>query len=397
LPDQHGRPRGVVGLGADEGDVDRLLLAELLRIGEMERAHRHGEFRDLLGVGHAEPVAAHSLHMFWPGIEKNHFLARLHHMRAGIAADGAGSDDRDLLAHTSLPVSLGLAAQVGINGDRCKDAPRLDGMSMRRCYVMRWIRFERNGGESYGIVDGDAVQPVNGSPFWRWEKAGARVRLAEVKLLPPVVPRTFYACGLNYVGHLKGASTATGTAFKVPTAPDIGYRANNALIAHGEPIVIPRDAGEKVQYEGELVAVIGTQAKHLTEANALSCVFGYTIGNDVSERTWQGNDRTLWRAKNTDTFKPMGPWIETEVDLEKLVTIVRVNGREMIRFPTNHMLFGIATYLAAMSRYLTLYPGDVVWMGTDGDPSNIKHGDVVEVEISGIGVLRNPVADEKVG
>jgi 2-keto-4-pentenoate hydratase/2-oxohepta-3-ene-1,7-dioic acid hydratase in catechol pathway len=90
----------------------------------------------------------------------------------------------------------------------------------------------------------------------------------------------------------------------------------------------------------------------------------------------------------------MGPWIETDVDLDKLVTIVRVNGREMIRFPTNHMLFGIATYLSAMSRYLTLYPGDVVWMGTDGEPSNIKHGDVVEVEISGVGVLRNPVIRE---
>ena len=259
---------------------------------------------------------------------------------------------------------------------------------------MRWIRFERNGGESFGILEGEVVQPVGGSPFGRWEKAGVRVPLASIKLLPPVMPRTFYACGLNYVGHLKGASTATGTTFKAPTAPDIGYRANNALIAHDEPIVIPRDAGEKVQYEGELVVVIGKHAKHLTEANALSCVFGYTIGNDVSERSWQGNDRTLWRAKNTDTFKPMGPWIETDVDLDKLVTIVRVNGREMIRFSTNHMLFGIATYLSAMSRYLTLYPGDVVWMGTDGEPSNIKHGDVVEVEISGVGVLRNPVIRE---
>ena len=259
---------------------------------------------------------------------------------------------------------------------------------------MRWIRFERNGSEGFGILEGEAVQPVSGSPFARWEKAGASFPLAAVKLLPPVMPRTFYACGLNYVGHLKEVATATGSALKAPTAPDIGYRATNALIAHGEPIVIPRDAGEKVQYEGELVVVIGKQAKHLTESDALSCVFGYSIGNDVSERTWQGKDRTFWRAKNTDTFKPMGPWIETDVDLEKLTTIVRVNGREMIRFPTNHMLFGIATYLSAMTRYLTLYPGDVVWMGTDGDPANIKHGDMVEVEITGIGVLRNPVIRE---
>ena len=149
-----------------------------------------------------------------------------------------------------------------------------------------------------------------------------------------------------------------------------------------------------MQYEGELVAVIGTKAKHLSERDALSCVLGYTIGNDVSERTWQATDRTLWRAKNTDTFKPMGPWIETSVDLDKLETIVRVNGTITTRFPTNDMLFGVATYIAAMTRYLTLYPGDVIWMGTDGASPNLKAGDTVEVEISGIGTLRNPFVAE---
>ena len=102
----------------------------------------------------------------------------------------------------------------------------------------------------------------------------------------------------------------------LPTHADAGYRANNALIAHGEFIVIPKDATEQVQYEGELVAVIGRRCRHLTPDTALSAVLGYTIGNDVSERTWQKSDRTLWRAKNTDTFKPMGPWIETNVKLD---------------------------------------------------------------------------------
>jgi len=259
---------------------------------------------------------------------------------------------------------------------------------------MRWIRFEENETASFGLVEGETVESVTGSPFDRWEKTGIKRPMAAVRLLPPVMPRTFYACGLNYGGHLKEVAIATGTPMKAPTTPDIGYRATNALIAHGETIVIPRDAGEKVQYEGELVVVIGKKAKHLTVENALSCVFGYTIGNDVSERSWQGKDRTFWRAKNTDTFKPMGPWIETDVDLDALVTTVRLNGKAMIEFPTNAMLFGVATYLATMTRYLTLHPGDVVWMGTDGDPANIKHGDIVEVEISGIGVLRNPVRRE---
>jgi 2-keto-4-pentenoate hydratase/2-oxohepta-3-ene-1,7-dioic acid hydratase in catechol pathway len=110
----------------------------------------------------------------------------------------------------------------------------------------------------------------------------------------------------------------------------------------------------------------------------MACVFGYTIGNDVSERTWQKADRGLWRAKNTDTFKPMGPWIVTEVDLDALETRVRVNGRETLRFRTNDMIFGVAKYISTMSRYCTLYPGDILWMGTDGTSPDLKAGDVVE-------------------
>ena len=132
----------------------------------------------------------------------------------------------------------------------------------------------------------------------------------------------------------------------------------------------------------------------ISEDEALACLLGYTIGNDVSERTWQRGDRTMWRAKNTDTFKPMGPWIETDVTLNGMRTKVRVNGDEKIDFETNDMLFGMATYLSRMSQYLTLYPRDVIWMGTEGKAEPIKHGDVVEIEISGIGTLRNPVVRE---
>ena len=177
----------------------------------------------------------------------------------------------------------------------------------------------------------------------------------------------------------------------IPPEADIGYRANNALIPHGATIVIPADATDKVQYEGELVAVIGAETRDVSEADALDCVLGYTIGNDVSERTWQKSDRTLWRAKNTDTFKPMGPWIETEVELDALTTTVRVNGEVGAQFATNDMVFGVARFIARMSRYLTLHPGDVIWMGADGPTLDIKAGDVVEVEIDGIGKLVNPV------
>ena len=259
---------------------------------------------------------------------------------------------------------------------------------------MRWARFEQNGTPTYGVVEGDEIIPVRGSPFDSWERTSSSLKLSGVKLLTPVEPPTFYAAGLNYADHVREAAEKLGLKVALPPNADAGYRANNALIAHGEAIVIPKDATDQVQYEGELVVVIGRECKHLTRENALSAVLGYTIGNDVSERTWQKSDRTLWRAKNTDTFKPMGPWIETNVTLESLITKVRLNGKEMVSFPTNQMVFGVVDFLVAMTRYLTLYPRDVLWMGTEGATANMKHGDVCEIEISGIGTLRNPVVRE---
>ncbi len=259
---------------------------------------------------------------------------------------------------------------------------------------MRWARFDSKGTASYGIVEGEEVQPVRGTPFAQWEKTGVRQPLSATKLLVPVIPPTFYACGLNYAGHIRETAAKLGLPTNLPESADVGYRANNALIAHGEAIVIPKDATEKTQYEGELVVVIGKKAKHLTRENALDCVFGFTIGNDFSERSWQKSDRTMWRSKNTDTFKPMGPWIETDVQLNKLVTKIRVNGKQLIEFKTNDMIFGVVDFLVRMTRYLTLYPGDVIWMGTEGATENVKHGDLCEIEITGIGTLANPIVRE---
>jgi 2-keto-4-pentenoate hydratase/2-oxohepta-3-ene-1,7-dioic acid hydratase in catechol pathway len=259
---------------------------------------------------------------------------------------------------------------------------------------MRWARFDDAGTPTYAVIEGGELIPVRGSPFATWERTATKIPLSQIKLLPPVIPPTFYACGMNYAGHVREVAAKIGQAPNLPTQPDIGYRANNALIGHGEPIVIPADATDKVQYEGELVVVIGRKCRHLTRDDALSAVLGYTIGNDVSERSWQRSDRTLWRAKNTDTFKPMGPWIETDVRLDDLVTKVRLNGKQLIEFRTTDMVFGVVDFLVAMSKYLTLHPGDVVWMGTEGATADMKHGDTCEIEITGIGTLRNPVVRE---
>ncbi|MEB0056586.1 fumarylacetoacetate hydrolase family protein [Variovorax sp. LG9.2] len=255
---------------------------------------------------------------------------------------------------------------------------------------MRWINFSVDGGPSaYGILDtDDRIHEVHGTIFEPGERSGAVHRLADVKIEVPFIPRTFYAAGLNYVKHIREYAELTGQPVSEPKQADIGYRAVNALIAHDEAIVIPPGATQ-VEYEGELVVVIGKKAKHLSEAEALSCVLGYTIGNDVSERLWQASDRTFWRSKNADTFKPMGPWIETEFNIDAAETTVRLNGNVQTHFRTADMLFDIRTFISRMTQCLTLFPGDVIWMGTDGKSPKLKAGDVVEVEISGLGRLRN--------
>ncbi|HUN69764.1 MAG TPA: fumarylacetoacetate hydrolase family protein [Burkholderiales bacterium] len=204
--------------------------------------------------------------------------------------------------------------------------------------------------------------------------------------------RNFYAAGLNFRAHIEWANRAHGGNYKVPAQADIGYRSPNALVASGEPIVIPKDAPGPVEFEGELVAVIGKRGRNLTEGNALDCVAGYTLGNDVSDRGWQKSDRTLWRAKNCDSFKPMGPSIVSGIDPMAQTIEVRINGRTVSSYHTGLMIFGVAHFIARMSRYLTLHPGDVIWFGCDGATvPALQPGDVVEVANEAIGVLSNPV------
>jgi 2-keto-4-pentenoate hydratase/2-oxohepta-3-ene-1,7-dioic acid hydratase in catechol pathway len=147
--------------------------------------------------------------------------------------------------------------------------------------------------------------------------------VSEAKLPPPVIPRNFYAAELNYRAHIEWANRR-GAGHKVPEQPDVGYRSASALTGSGHDIVIPADSPGPVEYEGELVAVIGRRAKNLWEENSLDCVRGYTLGNDVSERSRQRSDRTLWRAKSADTFKPTGPGIVFGIDPMNQVIEVRV-------------------------------------------------------------------------
>ncbi len=261
---------------------------------------------------------------------------------------------------------------------------------------MLWCRFEKDGRVSYGLVEGETVRVVDGDPFLQHRATDTRLSLADVKLLVPVIPPTFYAIGSNYRNHVIERSKVKG--FKEPKfydRPRVGYRANSALIASGEDIVKPADSGPRFEYEGELVAVIGRRCRNVTPEEAHACIFGWTIGNDITERDWQKNDPTNLRGKNSDTFKPMGPFIATGIEPREMTTIVRLNGATAHKFPTGNMLFSAGEVISDISRTNTLSPGDVVWLGTDELPKAIEPGDTVEIEISGIGVLRNRVVAER--
>lgn len=257
-----------------------------------------------------------------------------------------------------------------------------------------WCRYQDGDGPSFGVIEDDVVRRVEGSPFGDHRITTESRKLDAVTLLVPVIPGVFYCAGSNYRDHIVGRAEMFGREPVFPKRPDIGYRANNALIADGESIVKPADSSEVFEYEGELVAVFGRTARKVSRDEALDCVFGWTIGNDVSERTWQQSDRANARAKNCDSFKPMGPWMVTALDLDAARTVIRLNGAVADDFATANMIFGVADFIVEVSRYATIHPGDVMWMGTDGMPKAMKPGDVVEVEITGIGTLRNPVVAE---
>lgn len=257
---------------------------------------------------------------------------------------------------------------------------------------MKWCRIEVDGKPGFGIIEGPDIVLVDAPPYEQFKKTGQRIKLSGAKFLPPVMPYNFYAAGINFRAHIEWAAQRLGMALKPPAQADIGYRSPNALVGSGADIVVPKDSPGPVHFEGELVAVIGRRAKNVPEEKALDCVAGYTLGNDLSERSFQKTDRTLWRAKNIDTFKPMGPVVVDGIDPMKQRITVRVNGKEASSYNTSGAIFSLQHYIARMSAYVTLWPGDVIWLGCDGATlPALEHGDLVEVVNDAIGTLANRV------
>jgi 2-keto-4-pentenoate hydratase/2-oxohepta-3-ene-1,7-dioic acid hydratase in catechol pathway len=248
--------------------------------------------------------------------------------------------------------------------------------------VTRYIRYESQGRASYGILEGETVRELSAAPWSGGKPTGRSAQLKSVKLLAPAEPSKVIAAGLNYKSHIgeQPAAKYVGLFAKLPTS----------IVGHEADIIYPADA-TNVHFEGELVVVIGKKASKVTKEDALNYVFGATVGNDVSERAWQKQDLQWFRAKASDTFGPLGPWIVTGVNYQDALLETRVNGKTMQSQRTKDLLFDIPTIVSYTSQYITLLPGDVIYTGTPGTTSAIKPGDVVEVEVEGIGVLRNRV------
>jgi 2-keto-4-pentenoate hydratase/2-oxohepta-3-ene-1,7-dioic acid hydratase in catechol pathway len=316
-----------------------------------------------------------------------------------------------------LVVAAPLVASIGLDS---ANAAKKKGVT-----VMRFCRFRAGDTVAYGVVEGDRVRQLSGDLFGAWNKTDKTYALDDVKLLVPTRPTQILALAGNYRSHLvQGESivTTVTTVTKISTnlktnkteensqttvetvksgevpvklqTPQPFFKSPSSLVANGENIVIPSDA-EVVHYEAEMVIVIGRTAKNVSRDKALDYVFGVTCGNDVSARVWQKGDVQWWRAKGSDTFSPCGPFIATGLNYDDLLMQLRLNGKVRQQDRTSSMIHDVAGMVSFISRHITLHPGDLIYTGTTGQTSTIKPGDVVEVEIEGVGVLRNPVVAER--
>jgi len=252
---------------------------------------------------------------------------------------------------------------------------------------MRIAKFSIAGEARFGLVDGPELVVFKGHPlFSNYETTGERIPLKDVQLLPPTLPTSKIVCiGKNYADH---AAEMGGEA---PAEPLIFLKPSTSLIGHGETIVRPA-ISEQVDFEGELAVVIGAFAKDVYEADALDYVWGYTIANDVTARDIQAKDGQWTRAKGFDTFCPLGPWIETEFDLDGQTLETRVDGDLRQHASIDLLIHKVPRIIQHVSQAMTLLPGDVILTGTPAGIGAMESGQVVEISIEGIGSLSNPVA-----
>tara|TARA_B100001121_G_scaffold173972_1_gene151814 strand:- start:2754 stop:3500 length:747 start_codon:yes stop_codon:yes gene_type:complete len=245
---------------------------------------------------------------------------------------------------------------------------------------LKFGRFEINGKIFHGIVENDHVHELDNSFLHDNKKTGVKLNLEQVKILPPVIPNKMLALAKNYGSHLQGESP--------PRQPEPFFKTTSSIIGHKDIIILPDDS-ERIDAESELVLVIGKKAKNVQSKDAFKYIFGYTCGNDVSARDWQKGDKSWWRAKSSDTFSPLGPFIVNEINPENLEITGIINGEVVQKCNTSEMIWTIPKTIEFISKYVTLEIGDCIFTGTSGTAGQIKSGDEIIVEIENVGKLIN--------
>ncbi|MBQ3135161.1 MAG: fumarylacetoacetate hydrolase family protein [Oscillospiraceae bacterium] len=255
--------------------------------------------------------------------------------------------------------------------------------------MSRYVRFSHHGQTRYGRLSGDTVYPLLGDLFACRDEDGTTLPLSEVALLPPCRPTKLLCVGFNYRDH------AEEFDLPVPAKPNIFIKPLSALTGPEQPVRFPKALAHQVDYEAELVIVVGRRARHVALEDAADYILGYTIGNDVTARDLQEKTGQWTVCKGFDTFAPIGPWIETAVDpREGLDISAWVNGQRRQHSNTKHLIFDAHYLVHYLSQVMTLEPGDVIFTGTPSGIGPVQPGDVMEMRIQGIGSLCNPVEAE---
>ncbi len=239
----------------------------------------------------------------------------------------------------------------------------------------------------YGVIEQEAVALLSSHPFGPFEPEGRVLPLSEVRLVAPVLPSKIVAVGKNYLAHVREMG---GEA--PPADPMIFLKPSTAVVGPGEPILLPWQS-EQVEHEAELAVVIGRLCRDVPEDRVAEVVLGYTCANDVTARDLQRTDGQWGRAKGFDSFCPLGPWIETDLDVDTAAIECRVNGEVRQSGSTGDMVRDVVELVSWISSVMTLLPGDVILTGTPSGVSPVVAGDEVSVTIAGIGTLTNPVVD----
>lgn len=252
---------------------------------------------------------------------------------------------------------------------------------------MLFAHFISKKEKMWGVVDGNLLLVLEGSPFEEWKVTEMMVPLNDVTLLAPCNPSKIVGVGLNYRDHAKELE------MELPDVPVIFLKPSSAVIGHGQKIVYPSST-RQVEYEAELAVIIKRTAKNVALEDANQYILGFTCANDVTARDLQKKDSQWTRAKSFDTFCPLGPYLAVDLQPDHLKIKLMVNGEIRQNSSTSEMIFNVVEIVSFVSSVMTLYPGDVILTGTPSGVGPLKVGDVVSVEIEGIGILTNEVVSD---